>query len=584
MRIKKFLTEHAVDILVALAMLAAIVPALYLGGDAYFTVHDHLDSIPARYKMLKDNGLLFALDAPTNAFGGMSTAFLYTTYSVHFLAYYIFDILHATLFLYVLKIVVGYFSMFLLLRRLFPEKENSGVLKLVSVGFALLPSLPQWYLFFETIPLLCFAFLVMIDWKEKKPDKRVFWLLLYPACSSFIAIGFAVLAIWLLGAVIWWIYTKKLNINHAMGFLCLTVGYIMVDLKIFYVKFILREPLNRTIFPTGGLSVSEIIGSAGMHYLSSDTVYFAPHLAAKVVFPVLFMFLAFMIPFLLYKLAMDENRKEYRRLAKYTLLLVALFAVTVIFTLANTFYGVGFVKRLINAFIPFLNGFDWGRAIYLNRIVFPICFAGVLVALLSFRQYKWMRYLTCLLACMQILVIYTFPGRYSYAYFNLNHNRMQSEGMVTFNEFYAVDFFENIKEELDYDGEGVAAVGYQSSALMYNGFSCVDGYVSSYPLAWHHAFRRIIEPTLEKSPRLKTYYDSWGGRMELFNTQVDFTTIRTKSAPVELHINTEAFRDVGGVYILSRAEISNAKELNLTFVKAFSSASSIYEIFVYKAV
>ena len=49
----------------------------------------------------------------------------------------------------------------------------------------------------------------------------------------------------------------------------------------------------------------------------------------------------------------------------------------------------------------------------------------------------------------------------------------------------------------------------------------------------------------------------------------------------ELLINTEAFEELGGKYILSRCKISNAEELNLKLYLDMDSEDSIYHVFVY---
>jgi hypothetical protein len=120
---------------------------------------------------------------------------------------------------------------------------------------------------------------------------------------------------------------------------------------------------------------------------------------------------------------------------------------------------------------------------------------------------------------------------------------------------------------------------------MYNGFSTVDGYNNAYPLQYTFAFREIIAPQLELNAGHKKYYDSWAGRMYLFNNDIsEYPTRVRAAAPVALHINVEAFSKLGGTYILSRAEIGNAEELRLKYMRKYSSHNSVYEIFVYKIV
>ena len=118
---------------------------------------------------------------------------------------------------------------------------------------------------------------------------------------------------------------------------------------------------------------------------------------------------------------------------------------------------------------------------------------------------------------------------------------------------------------------------------MYNGFSTIDGYNNAYPLKYALAFREVIAPQLELNAGHKKYYDSWAGRMYLYNNEVGYGPTRDRvNTPVTLHIDVEAFRGLGGTYIFSRAEIGNAEDLRLTYMRKYSNDHSIYEIFVYK--
>jgi hypothetical protein len=197
---------------------------------------------------------------------------------------------------------------------------------------------------------------------------------------------------------------------------------------------------------------------------------------------------------------------------------------------------------------------------------------------------KWARYVIHAIACVQIVGVLMYPGLYSYSSLNLRHSMIvQRDHHLTFREFFDESLFGRIKEDLQYSGEGVAALGFHPNVLMFNGFSSVDGYNNNYPLAYMQAFREVIAPQLERNPDHQQYFDYWGGRMYLFNDDIGFAPTRTRhETPVELHINTDAFRRLGGVYILSRAEISNAADLRLSFVNHYNCESSIYEIFVYR--
>ena len=67
--------------------------------------------------------------------------------------------------------------------------------------------------------------------------------------------------------------------------------------------------------------------------------------------------------------------------------------------------------------------------------------------------------------------------------------------------------------------------------------------------------------------------------------ELPFQPTRDKnSEPAPLYIDTDAFVEYGGMYIFSRAEISNAEALGLEFINDFDSEESLYHIYVYQAV
>ena len=222
------------------------------------------------------------------------------------------------------KITVGYISMFILLRHCFSGKENSSLIKLVSISYALLPAVPVWWIAIDSIPLLCFAFLFFTNASLAKIDKRVFLLLLFPFLSSFAGVGFFVLALWVVGTFVQWVRQKKININLIAGFLCLAVGYILVDLKLFYTRLFLRTPLNRDIFGEHlySITISQALKSALSEYINGG--YHAPIVARDLIFPFLFLAFVSIIVFILYNLIKDRYKEEYKYLASYSLQVIIL--------------------------------------------------------------------------------------------------------------------------------------------------------------------------------------------------------------------------------------------------------------------
>ena len=65
---------------------------------------------------------------------------------------------------------------------------------------------------------------------------------------------------------------------------------------------------------------------------------------------------------------------------------------------------------------------------------------------------------------------------------------------------------------------------------------------------------------------------------------LDFAVTRDKNAePTDIYIDVEVYKKYGGKYVVSRAEISNAEEQGLSFIKDYDSDNGIYHMYLYEA-
>ena len=155
---------------------------------------------------------------------------------------------------------------------------------------------------------------------------------------------------------------------------------------------------------------------------------------------------------------------------------------------------------------------------------------------------------------------------------------------MNFQEFYSCGLFEQIKQDIGYAGEWSAAYGFHPAVLEYNGIATLDGYLGFYPQSYKEDFRRIIAPALERVEASRVYYDDWGARAYLYSGTDLSVVSQFKSFTVEdkdIYIDTGAFADLGGSYIFSRFELSNAGEAGLCLVKAYEPEGAPYAVYVY---
>jgi hypothetical protein len=178
-------------------------------------------------------------------------------------------------------------------------------------------------------------------------------------------------------------------------------------------------------------------------------------------------------------------------------------------------------------------------------------------------------------------------------------------GAPTYRQFFAEKQFRDIAEfiGLPQDSYRVASVGLYPSIALYNGFYCLDGYLSDHSLAYHEAFRCVVRPELERSERAcqaadragtkpppfnyKRYFN-WGIRCYLFSSELENCFVlctRSRDTQIErLDIDRSAFREMGGRYLLSAVRISQAEACGLRLLRVFDGdpAETAWRVCLYE--
>ena len=590
-------------------------PFILFGTDSIITIHDNLDCFIPMCKMYYNNNLFLKFDASTNGFSEMSTLYYpIVTFNIQSMMYMFFNDFTAYTLLHCLSMIIGYISMYIMLKKTLDISPKISAL--TAICYASLPILSYWNICISILPLIIAFFFhfalrdnYMFSWK-------VFLLLFFPFFSSFPYIGIFILGFWLLGIVVFGIRNKKVNINLIVGLLLLCIGYILVDLRLFYVIFVLKTPLNRSIINVHSIDFIIQIKTffIALFNYSIKGYYPAASLQKIIVLP-----LAIIVWFSCLITIIRKMKKKPGNFIKKVKTswtetnvinkqLFLFFLIIFIFYIIAALFESGLLKHFLIKYFPLLTGFNWGRIWIFNRvlwyIVFALCICFVLKTNLSaFTKNEKMRYFfprfcAGLIICLQLACIATAPVLYNdqaKTWFNeiviktgiakkIFPNKSFDE-FISYKEFYANDFFEGIKKEIGYTNERVVAFGFHPAVLMYNGFNCIDGYNNAYPLSYMHRFRALIAPELEINPTARDYFDSWGGRMYLYNKELDIEPTRNKNtSPVKLNIDIDVFRnDFDGKYILSRAEISNHEILGANLVNCYYNDNSIYTIYLYKA-
>ncbi len=121
--------------------------------------------------------------------------------------------------------------------------------------------------------------------------------------------------------------------------------------------------------------------------------------------------------------------------------------------------------------------------------------------------------------------------------------------------------------------------------MEYNDICTVDGYLGFYEQYYKEDFRKVIAPALERVPESKEYFDTWGARAYLYSG-TDLSIVAAvrdyQVSDHDIYIDIDAFKAIGGRYIFSRIELSNAQEAGLVLAGVYTDESSPYTLYVYQ--
>ena len=582
---EKFLNKLSIWIVV-LTMSFLILPYILFGDNCIITIHDNLDLTPTFFGQSKYYGF-FSLDVPSGVMENTSSAYWgWGGFTIQNVLYHVFPLFTAYTLIYVLHLLIGFFSMYWLQTIIF-GKNHRWILISTSLMYAILPVIPMWSMAVAALPLS--AIFIYKIYTTKKHQWFIYTFLLTffleLNCNAFFICG-----LWLLVFIILSIRDKKINRRLLFGFFVFCMGVVLFNFKLFYMQFAIGEDLNRAHFAIDAQNV--IVGVLKYFILG---YYHAASLQFIIIWPLII----FVACYLVTRYFMNIKRFGNKMTVRYYMMhlpksiTICMYSIVVIFTFSliaamDEAYLLDDVKDLIKP----LKGFSFVRLYTISRLIWYLILTVLLLYLLkSIKGGKRYFIIECIII-MQIGYIILNPilkyndAIYSYALNLYPKLTKQIKSRPSWKQFYDVNLFNNIKKDINYNNEPVACVGFHPSVLLYNNFNTIDGYLAYYPYRDMLKFRRLIEPELDSVPKTKHYYDIWGGRRYLYCSELNFKpTIERIDTPVKLNINPKVWAlDFGGNYILSRAPLSNADDLKLSFVGKYTHEKSIYNIFVYKTI
>lgn len=643
-KIENFITIHnGISLLIIILALYAILPMLILGDKYIFTIHDSLDNVAGYVEYIHKNGIFFNLFNEIPLIGGIKGYYLisHLDYGISGFLGALFGYITSQKIIRILGVVIGYNSMMFLYHQAFPriKKTTVEILRFSSILYSITPCSTTRTLSFAVLPFIIGFFIYLS--RQESFTKKSLLVFLFPFFSFFNATTLFCIIFWFCAGLIVCIKQKKINYNCLVSWCVYIFSTIIVDLPIIIIGFKGSETNRALHFPPSGFNkhgLLEVFYSGQYHTTSFHQYIFLICVSLGIIYCLykrfligeddnrygrcalvlligntawgifgiietaasasirtgillidgfqwgrllewgrliwLFLFIELFVT-VFEDDSLEINNKTVDNFGKQSLL--SFLSIFVIFCVFLFFFDfVGFPNRFDSyitngTFISIINLFKW---IAIGFFAFSM-FCGIKKSFLGF---------TFILLVFQVFFVLSYNAFYTDTTKSVKYaiTQVKNDDSITIGEFFDTKLFEHIKEDIGYSGEGVAAYGFHPSVLMYNNFNTIDGYFSVHPMKNQILFREIISPALDRYPNWQSYYDNWGGRMYLFG-DVGFGATRNKDVnPSDLFINTEAYKNAGGKYILSRVPIANADSLRLKLIKEYDREDSIYHIHLYK--
>lgn len=572
---KKILSKWYLMIVIGFLVFAALVFGIF-GEDSIIAVHDNLDLFIAQFQMMKNTGTFFAQDAQVPFLGGISRDNLPAEFSLYTMLFMLLPSYWAYITGYLLKIVIAVVSCILLAKDFCGERYEtySPLVYMTGLAYGILNVFPAFGIPFASIPLVIF----LLRKIYRKPS--VLWylaLLCYPLLSYFSYFGLFILA-YMAAAFIWlWIKDKKFPGRILIAILVLSAGYIGCEYRLFGLMLFGDTETIRATMEAGSFTAAEIIKTIGEVFAKG--MFHAESVHTWLVMPVCILY------FLYLNISYIKKNKSGIFHDTYNLLVLILVFNSAVY---GIYYWEGF-RSLIETICPPLTGWQFNRTVFFNPFLWYAAFFLVLKRLYDSQKKKLMIAANILSLAAVLLIVFS-GTRYNDLYHTCVSKAYEivkgkEEDQVSYREFYSTDLFEAAKEDIGYCGQWSAAYGFHPAVLEYNDISTIDGYLGFYGQRYKEEFRKVIAPALERVEASRDYFDTWGARAYLY-PGTDLSVVSSfKSFQVtdqDIYIDMDAFKALGGRYIFSRIELTNAEEAGLALAGVYTHEDSPYTLYVYQ--
>lgn len=444
--------------------------------------------------------------------------------------------------------VIGYFSFLYMLRTLDFKTSFS---KPLSFSFSLLPILPIYGLTVIGLPLIVFAFINL--YKNKNIALSFAAILLYVIYSTPLTYPFILLWICLLTIF----FYKEVRYNKysiyriSMGVFFFIFCFIFLELGLLDNSLNDTHRILRASFPYENTSIF------GFVYYYFINLFFGQFHPSYLINVSVIIFLTLLL---------------YKKPSKIQTLIFLIFIVNIgVFALRPN------IQMLLGSINNQFHVIDLGRSIWLNPLL------SYLLLVYLFKDLSFNKTFMSLIILLTVFLNLIRNPEFSINYFGENSkhlfdeqkilfqflknenilNHVESQGLNSYEDYYSIDLFQDIKDFLnkrDEDIYRVINIGLSPSIPLYNGFYTIDGLTTSHSLDYHLIFDSIQKnnPIEADHGLIINKYD-----YDINKIDLDFSLLKNLSCK----------------YVLSDSKLLNYDK-NLDYLEKFQN--HIYEIFVYE--
>lgn len=546
-------------------------PYVFMGESSVFVWHDQLDEnllhyiIPARH-------IGESIREYPEMMGGINKSAL-MPYGILFVPLYaLLDSFKAFVLQYLIVFIIAFGGMYALVKHV---SKSSVISLLTATLFAMLPFYPVYGASVAAIPMVLYS-IILLE-KKQKLFLAYFILVLYATTSSLFFTGYAVLGFWSL-RLIWLAVSKRINRHSIIGYLCLIVIFVFINFSL-VLEF---------LFPSYGFKSSRqeyVANSSGAFFKtfinmfvdggSKDAMPLAKYI---VVFCLVLLIAGFVL-----RNRLSAEKKEVLGFSGIVFIMIVFSCIFA------AFFTTDMYTDFKNANSGFLHSFQIDRFSWLLPGLWWIEFGSLSAVFWPEKETDKRLIISCMIFLVVLIPSAVLIKNNSYLHMSINqkNNGSSVTGYISWEAYYADDVMEDIETAIgkDISSYRVAHLGMSPAPSLKYGFYTVDGYANSYPLEYKHSFRKIIAKEIEKDPDVKRYFDEWGSRCYLFNSQSGTVFMIGKDSNAQykaLDFSWEELKNLGAEYIFSAGEIADFEECNLSYIGYFSSDTSYWGIYVYE--